>query len=59
MGGYRYLKASSNSVYVDYNGTICYGEFESAGDIHDISAAAYNRIAADFVAQREVAALKQ
>ncbi|WP_235024460.1 hypothetical protein [Caballeronia arvi] len=59
MGGYRYLKAASNSVYVDYNGTICYGEFESAGDIHDVMPAAYNRIAADFIAQREVAALTQ
>lgn len=58
LGGYRYLQPSPNSVaYIEYNGAIHIGELLNAGDVHDVDPAAYNRVAADFIAQREAAAL--
>jgi len=58
LGGYRYLMPTPNSAaYVEYDGAIYYGELLNAGDRQDVVPAAYNRIAADFIAQREAAAL--
>ncbi|AET91685.1 hypothetical protein BYI23_B010780 [Burkholderia sp. YI23] len=60
LGGYRYLKPAPNSAtYVEYNGGIYYGELLNAGDLHDVVPAAYNSKAADYLAQREAAALTQ
>lgn len=54
LGGYRYLKPASNSVtYIEYKGEVFIGELLNAGDEHDIVPAAYNRIAADFIAQEQ------
>lgn len=54
LGGYRYVWPSANSgAYVEYNGAIYIGEMLTAGDVHDVDPAAYNRVAADFIAQRE------
>lgn len=60
LGGYRYVWPSANSgAYVEYNGAIYIGEMLTAGDVHDVDPAAYNRVAADFIAQRESAAVGQ
>jgi hypothetical protein len=60
LGGYRYLKPAPNSAtYVEYEGAIYYGVLFSAGDLQDAVPAAYNRIAADFIVQREAAASPQ
>ena len=58
LGGYRYLKPAPNSATsVEYNGAIYYGEVLNAGDVEDRVTAAYNGTAADYLAQREAAAL--
>jgi hypothetical protein len=60
LGGYRYLQPTPNSsASVEYNGAIYYGEVLNAGDVEDPQPAAYNSIAADYIAQRETAALAQ
>ena len=60
LGGYHYLKPTPNSAtYVEYNGAIYFGILLSAGDVHNFVPAAYNGIAADFIARRESAALAQ
>ncbi|MFM0715165.1 hypothetical protein PQQ73_02345 [Paraburkholderia strydomiana] len=54
LGGYRYLKPASNSVTcIEYNGAVFIGDLLNAGDEHDTVPAAYNRIAADFIAQEQ------
>jgi hypothetical protein len=60
LGGYRYLQPSPDSVaYVEYHSEIRTAEVLTAGDVHVVAPAAYNRVAADFIAQREAAALAQ
>lgn len=56
LGGYRYLQSIAGAVYIDYDGAIYSGELLSAGDSCEGDVAAYNRIAADFLARREAAA---
>jgi hypothetical protein len=58
LGGYRYLQPAPNSmIHIEYDGALYHGELVKAGDIHDVVPAAYNSIAADFIAQREAVAL--
>jgi hypothetical protein len=60
LGGYRYLQPTPDSAAsVEYNGAIYYGELLNAGEVHDVDPTAYNRVAAEFIAQREAAALGQ
>ncbi len=54
LGGYRYLMQSgTQSVYVEYNGTIHNGWLYNAGDTRDAMSQGSNRIAANFLAQEE------
>jgi hypothetical protein len=57
LGGYRYLITSSDGRggYVEYNGTVYNGVLFQIGDQYSEMGAAYNQIAADFLAQREAA----
>lgn len=61
LGGYRYLIDSSNGrgCNIEYNGTVYSGVLYQAGDRYSAVGAGYNRIAADFIAQRLVAAQGQ
>ncbi|WP_322056721.1 hypothetical protein [Paraburkholderia sp. J63] len=60
LGGYRYVWPSANSIaYVEYNGAVYFGEMLTAGDARDVVPAAYNRVAADYIGQRENAALSK
>ncbi|MEX3970877.1 hypothetical protein [Paraburkholderia caribensis] len=54
LGGYRYLIGNgSQSVYVEYNGTLHDGWLYNAGDVRDAMPSGYNKIAADFLAAEE------
>jgi hypothetical protein len=58
LGGYRYLKYSSgNRVTLEFNGLVFSGNLYAEGAMLSFSAPGYNRTAADFIAQREVAVL--
>ncbi|MFC0397071.1 hypothetical protein [Paraburkholderia rhizosphaerae] len=59
MGGYRWLKpATSNGLpYIEYNGAVYNGGLQMPDDVHEAVGAAYNQVAADFIAQRLAIAL--
>jgi hypothetical protein len=60
LGGYRYLAPGGGSAsYVEYNGAVYAGEYFPVGDVDRVQPAAYNRIAADFIAREQLIGLSQ
>ncbi|WP_207004110.1 hypothetical protein [Trinickia mobilis] len=59
LGGYRYLDGGAKQgVYIEYKGVVHSGQLFNAGETHAALPGAYNRIAAEFIAQEEQTAMQ-
>lgn len=57
LGGCRYLVTPDGAAYVEYRDQVYSGALYTAGTVVSAVPAAYNRVAADFIASREVEAI--